>query len=97
MCMYVCACVSIMPVVQKLTVGSFFNCPLTLVIFKNLFYYHVCVCVYVKTMALSHLELELQMVANCLMWVLRTKLRSSARAECLFSAEPSLQVLFILF
>jgi hypothetical protein len=36
------------------------------------------------------LELELQMVVNCSMWLLGTELGSSARAVCTLTAKPSL-------
>ena len=44
---------------------------------------------------LDPLELEFQVVVSCLMWVLGTKPRSSARAANTLTAEPSLQPLSI--
>lgn len=41
--------------------------------------------------ALDALELELQAIMGCLMWVLGTKPRSPAKAASDFKVEPSLQ------
>lgn len=49
-----------------------------------LWYVHVST-VYVEAERVGFLELELQVVVNYPVWVLRTELRSSARAVCAFN------------
>lgn len=46
----------------------------------------VCVCPMEVRRGLGHLELKLQVVVSCLMWVLEIELGSSARVASAFNA-----------
>lgn len=63
-------------------------------------YFYLCVCVHMHTLpeglwrpgevSLDSLELELQVIGSCLVWVLGTEPRSSRRAVMLQPAVPTL-------